>query len=231
MTSTFFNGPYVTAVCPSRNRERFLPLLLDSFLSQTWVDAELIILDDSDTPYRVYPHERVRHIHVAPGSFQTLGEKRNAVNRLANGSVIVHFDDDDWSAPTRIEDQLRHLRTSDKKVVGFHDIYYFREADGKTFKFRYGGLGAYASGTSLCYLRDWWSKHPFPSLRCGEDSSFAFYAKSQNELDSCDSSARIVAVSHSGTTANPGLGLYQFPEVKRDLFPEEFFEAVEDIKP
>jgi len=223
-------APYVTAVCPSRNRQRFLPLLLKSFFSQTWIDSELLILDDSDPGYNTYIRDsRIRFVHIPPGTYKTVGEKRNAVNALATGNVIVHFDDDDWSAPTRIEDQLRCMRIENKEVVGFHDIYYWRENDETTYKFRYGGLGPYASGTSLCYTRKWWLDHPFPTINCGEDSSFAFFAKSKNQLASCDSCGRIVAVSHSGTTSNPGLGLYQFPAVSRDLFPKEFFEAVKSI--
>lgn len=224
----------VSAVCPTKgqSRARYLPMLLECFHSQTWPEheRELHILDDGPAPLSVPYHPRVIYEYVGYHTYKTIGEKRNAINKKAHGDVIVHFDDDDWSAPPRIESQLNDLFSGPAQVTGYSDIFYYRERDGQLFKYRYKGLGAYASGTSLCYRREYWEKNPFPSQREGEDASFVFHAKGLRLLHSVDSCGMIVAVQHTENTSHPELGTMQFPGACRSAVPEAFFDAFRRLK-
>lgn len=219
----------VSCVCPTMpGRERFIPVMYKSFLSQIYPTTELIILTDGPVRHHAVQENAFVRYLTNGEIYKTLGAKRNAVNAFANGEIIVHFDDDDWSDPSRILQQVNFLKATGGQVVGYHDILYWRETDGHTFKYRYAGMGDYASGTSLCYYREYWRTHPFPELKVGEDASFVFRAKSLGVLHSEDSQGMIVAVSHQGSSAKPDLGSSQFPRVTDREFPKAFFEAMRE---
>jgi glycosyltransferase involved in cell wall biosynthesis len=114
----------VSIALPCRNAASFLPQALDSALSQTHVDLEVIAIDDGSTDetgellhqaaardprVRVFAHDR------------PLGIIR-ALNRAveeATGDFIGRMDADDVLAPDRIERQLEVLTSRDDVgVVG-----------------------------------------------------------------------------------------------------------------
>ena len=59
----------------------------------------------------------IRLVHIEQG--RTIGEKRNFGAGRARGAVIAHWDDDDYSAPDRLEDQVGRLLQSGKAVTGY----------------------------------------------------------------------------------------------------------------
>jgi hypothetical protein len=61
---------------------------------------ELIVIDDAPEPSAFFADladPSVRYIRVEKPV--QLGEKRNLLSREARGTVIAHFDDDDWCVP------------------------------------------------------------------------------------------------------------------------------------
>lgn len=218
----------VTAVCPTANRLRYIPKMINCFLSQEHdFDRELIILDDGTTPcFSVVPFDsRIHYEYGQPGTWATLGEKRNAINGMASGEVIIHFDDDDWYAPDRIADQVGLLISSGKQVVGYHSMLYYREKDGGMFRYKYRGNGNYASGATQCYWKEYWAANPYSRVTVGEDSAFSMSAEQKKCLVSTDGYGKIVVRSHDSNTGKPCLGSHDFPRVNRAEFPQAFFEA------
>ena len=45
--------PEVTCICPTANRQDLISVAIQSFLSQTYTDSELLIVDDGDFVTRV----------------------------------------------------------------------------------------------------------------------------------------------------------------------------------
>jgi hypothetical protein len=74
--------------------------------------------------------------------------------------LIAHRDDDDYSAPGRLADQVQRLTESGKAVTGFRSM---RFTDAVRW-WKYEGTRNYALGTSLWYQRDWWSTHRFSGI-------------------------------------------------------------------
>jgi glycosyltransferase involved in cell wall biosynthesis len=204
---------------PTYNRERWIPLAIDCFLNQTFTDAELVILDNgTDNTRDIVPaHPRIRYIHQ-PGPRLTTGEMRNLTCSLAQGDILLHWDDDDWSAPTRIESQLKDLETSGKPFVGYHRISYWHPAT--RLAYQYHGTRPYACGTSQCYLKSYWQQNKFNAKLIGEDSDFSARARQQGLLDSFDGTQLIVARAHDG------LGHHQFPEVRMEQLPPAFLKTI-----
>lgn len=103
--------PLVSVVLPVFNAEDFLPASLESLLSQTYKNFELIVIDDgskdrSSEIMNKYA-ERDRRIRIAShavnkGLITTLNEGFD----LANGALVARMDADDICYPTRIEQQV-----------------------------------------------------------------------------------------------------------------------------
>ena len=219
----------VSCVMPTRQRRReFWTSAIESFLSQTYQEKQLVILDEGETSGQEiidqFKAANIKYTFIPSYNPMITGDKRNYVNHLTDGEVILHWDDDDWSAPTRIEKQLEHLKASGKQVVGFHDLLYFRRSDKTFWKFQYMDKpNVYAVGTSLCYFKKWWQGHLFISRGVGEDSEFSFDAIRASQLDSIDGIGLIVARCHPGNTFQIKMGLAPFLKADRAEFPEGFF--------
>ena len=99
------NLPFVSVICPTtRDREKFHPFLYRNFVHQSHSLRELIVIDTGDGPngseyFTVGPplwDTRVvyKYFDVSK-SKMSIGTKRNIACHLSQGSIIVHFDDDD----------------------------------------------------------------------------------------------------------------------------------------
>lgn len=177
--------------------------MLQSFLHQTYPNRELLIIaDGEDIRDLTDDLPGVRLIHVAEQ--RQIGAKRNFGCKRAEGEIVCHFDDDDYSAPGRIAAQVAALEAHpDKAVTGYHSMK-FTDNAGAWWKYA-GGLH-YALGTSLCYRRAWQEKHPFPATQIGEDNAFVGTAWSLNELHTEDAGELMHATIHAGNTSPRTLG-------------------------
>ena len=105
--------PMVSVVLAVRNGEEDLPRAVESILSQTLRELELIIVDDGSedgtpeylrslTDARVKLIRNERNLGVYPS--------RNRAQRAARGEFIAVHDHDDLSRPDRLEKQVAFLR-------------------------------------------------------------------------------------------------------------------------
>lgn len=92
----------ISVLCPTYGRPELLAELVECFLRQTVSDTELVILNDRADQRLVCDHPKVRIINETE-RYPTLGHKRLAVTRLALGSLITHWDDDDIYLPDHLE--------------------------------------------------------------------------------------------------------------------------------
>ena len=108
--------PAVSVVMPVRNGERFLGEALESTLSQTLADLELIVIDDGSTDSTpellaavARSDARVRVQRQEPGG---LTVAINAGCELAQAPLIARMDADDVMLPDRLERQAAHLESN-----------------------------------------------------------------------------------------------------------------------
>jgi glycosyltransferase involved in cell wall biosynthesis len=221
--------PQVTAVCPIVGRAKYLPMVIDSFLSQTYEfnSLELLIVEDGGHVLEnlIPQSEQIRYIHLE-GKRNT-GAKRNISNSLAWGEIICHFDSDDFSCRERIAQQVKFLTENKRHMaVGFSDVLYYRESDGGTFKYKYSGRGAYSVGTALCYYKDYWAENRFTEKEVGEDLDFVLKAQVQGVLASTESRGMIVALASPDSVAKNIMGGASFPVENRLNFPQNFLDKI-----
>ncbi|MGI6460206.1 MAG: glycosyltransferase family 2 protein [Candidatus Hydrogenedentales bacterium] len=124
--------PEVSVIIPTYNRAGFVVEAVNSVLSQTFDDLEVVVVNDgsSDETARVlenFNDPRVKPIHQANAGRSTA---RNRGFAESSGQFIVFLDDDDLFLPEKLEKQVNFLRENpDTGLVasGFN----FVEADGQ----------------------------------------------------------------------------------------------------
>jgi hypothetical protein len=110
--------PLVTVVIPTYNRASLLEKAIDSALSQTYRNIEVIVADDSSTDGtkemvlaikdpRIKLLELKRTGHVSP--------TRNAGVRAGSGKWIAFLDSDDIWLPEKIECQVKKMQETGKR--------------------------------------------------------------------------------------------------------------------
>src|SRR6185437_10484062 len=100
-----------SCIMPTAERRRFVPAAIQMFLAQSYTNSELVILDDGkDSVADCIPdNPRIRYYREPRRS---LGMKHNRLVELARGEYILHWADDDYHAPWRVEYQVKHLQSS-----------------------------------------------------------------------------------------------------------------------
>jgi len=107
---------------------------------------------------------------------RTIGAMRNYANSLLTDcDIVCHWDDDDWSHPNRIAEQVALLQATDADCVGYNEMLFWRERaperPGESWLYS-NPNPRYALGTSLCYSRKAWEARPFPDINHGEDTEW-----------------------------------------------------------
>ena len=160
-----------------------------------------------------------------------VGALRNLGTQHATGDICITWDEDDYSAANRVQAQVDRLTGSGKSVTGWHNVLFYDTEDGQCFKYHYAPIRPdhepYACGTSQCYLKSWWNRHPFPNTGV-EDYYFQLEARQLNQLDSCDAEQLCVARAHSDSQCpiSSYIGRPQFPKVDSNTLPPDFFSAI-----
>lgn len=104
------NNYMVSVIIPVYNVEKFLNRCVDSILSQTYKNIEIILVDDGalDSSPQIcdeYAHKdtRVNVVHKQNGG---LASARNAGLKVAKGDYILFVDSDDWIKGNTVEELL-----------------------------------------------------------------------------------------------------------------------------
>lgn len=132
------NRPFVSVIVPSYNRREFLPYLIHQFNYQTYPKElmELVIVDDSPQSNEdLIPKDdqRIRYIHVPEK--MPLGRKRNMLNDLAKGDIIVCMDDDDFYSPERVSHAVTKLQGSKALIAGSTELHIYYPQLDKIYRF------------------------------------------------------------------------------------------------
>ena len=169
--------PLVSCIMPTCDRRQFVADAFRYFVRQDYLEKELIVVDDGSEAVEdlVPPGERVRYVRVPKRS--TVGAKRNLACEQAAGSLIAHWDDDDWHAPGRLRLQVDLLRQRDADVCGLTTLLFLDIRDGRAWRYVYPeGQRGWLAGSSLMYRKAFWERHRFAEVNIGEDGQFVAIA-------------------------------------------------------
>lgn len=211
--------PLITCIMPTWNRRPYIPAAIACWQAQTYQERELLVVDDGeDRVEDLIPSDaRIRYVRLERKV--TCGQKRNVCCQHAQGEVIAHFDDDDWSAPGRLEDQLNRMRTKDRPITGYECLYFWDTLTKKAKRFS-GGTKGYVVGTSLMYLREFWETHNFVNRQSQSDNDLVYGAMKM--IAASQEDKFMVARIHDDHHTSPKTGVTE--TVAIDRLPAAFWE-------
>lgn len=112
----------VSIIVPAYNAERYLGACVESIISQSETDWELLLVDDGSTDTTgklcdeyMRADSRIRAIHRENGG---LSAARNTGIDSARGDYITFLDSDDVFAPTFLERTLAAVRETGAEIAG-----------------------------------------------------------------------------------------------------------------
>jgi hypothetical protein len=105
-------SPLVSVVMAVYNGDRFLRQAIDSILTQSFTDFELIVIDDASTdgtPQILDSYSDSRIVRLT--NRQNIGQTRSLNKGLAvsRGAFIARHDADDISHPNRLQEQVAYM--------------------------------------------------------------------------------------------------------------------------
>ena len=181
--------PTVCAVMLTANRPELARRAVECFRAQIYPNlrSQLLVWDSGSIlafadGKAAYCDDRKR----------TVGEMRNDANSWACDpsflppDIFIHWDDDDYSHPNRIAEQVALLQSSGADAVGYREMLFWKEGGdanctrvpqhraisesgeapnlpGEAWLYS-NPDPRYCIGTSLCYWRKTWERVPFQAL-------------------------------------------------------------------
>lgn len=148
-------------ILPIHNVEKYLAACIDSILSQTFRDFELILVNDGSTDRSpaicddyAKKDSRIRVIHKINGG---VSEARNCGLKAAKGEYIFFIDSDDFLSGETVLSEISAKTHGDVDVVAFKFKEWY-ESSGTygDCKFSFAGVGSPERATDdiLCQLID-----------------------------------------------------------------------------
>ena len=194
--------PLISCVTPTTaRRNKFLPILLQSFHHQDYPNKELVVVSEDDIPLPRDPNIRL----VKLDKFENIGTKRNIACQNARGEIVVHFDSDDYYEPQRLTDMLTLINSTGKSVVGYSNVSFYDVRAKKVYGRRDGweefsnGNG-WLWGMTLSYRRSFWEARNFINAQVDEDMQFTKFAISQNQAMCMSGHDKMITINHTDNT-------------------------------
>ncbi|MCH2210263.1 MAG: glycosyltransferase [Fuerstiella sp.] len=112
--------PEISVVLPVWNAECTIKCAVQSILSQTLRNFELLVIDDGSTDRtpEILDQVQDKRVQVVRTEHQGVAGAANLGNRLAKAAIIARMDADDTADPQRLACQLAHLQQHGLDVVG-----------------------------------------------------------------------------------------------------------------
>lgn len=113
------NNPVVSVILPTYNRANILAKAIESVLSQTYKNFELIIIDDASTDdtgavIKNFDDDRIKYIEHTQN--EGAPAARNTGIGHARGEYVAFQDSDDEWLPSKLEQQLRAFQNASDSV-------------------------------------------------------------------------------------------------------------------
>lgn len=133
--------PFVSVLTPTYNRRRFIPALIECYKSQIYPKdkMEWIILDDGTDKvhdlFELHAKDLPNIRYISLNEKQTIGAKRNRLNRAAKGEILVCMDDDDFYPPERVSHAVTKLVAQPRMdLAGSSELYMYFSSVKKILK-------------------------------------------------------------------------------------------------
>lgn len=223
----------VSILTPTYNRRKFIELAIKMFKAQDYPQElmEWIILDDGEDKvgdlFATMPD--VRYVALPDGVRLPIGAKRNMLNDLSRGELIVCIDDDDYFPPQRVRKSVHALTAIPGRAVQVAgcSTYFMYYAD-RDEVWCFGPKGGYhCTNGTMAY----WSSY-FGNNRYDETATKAEERKFLRDYTipviQMNSEDVIVCISHSQNTVDKRMMIA--PGVNNSLFKKTSLKLRDIVK-
>lgn len=115
------HNPLISVIIPVYNVERYLAICLDSVLTQSYRNLEIIVINDGSTDYSLKIAQQYAQVEdrITVYSFENggLSEARNRGLEVATGDYVTFVDSDDLLLPGALEIMFNTLYETNADVV------------------------------------------------------------------------------------------------------------------
>lgn len=145
-------NPVVSIIMPAYNAEKFIAESIESVISQTYTNWELLVVNDGSVDNTkdivndfCKRDERIKYFYQQNGK---QGKARNLAIRFTQGEFIAFLDADDVWISNKLETQLQELQEKDVDLV-FSDCIMFVNSILSSKKLMNSGKGYYKGETAV----------------------------------------------------------------------------------
>lgn len=172
----------VTCLMLTADRPHMADRAIQCFAEQDYENKRLLIWDTGKHPIRDYDLEYSGtefdyilqpNVDMGPGP-HSIGALRNAAVKFAIAhyqttppAFIAHFDDDDYSHPERLSEQVQLIESTKANAVGYSRWLMWDETSEHAWRYTSPGWPekqSYLAGGSLLYSVDAWQYNKFPDV-------------------------------------------------------------------
>lgn len=118
----------ISVIIATFNGFEYIKEAIDSVLSQTYKNLEIIVVDDGSTDIRLkevllfyISNNLIKYIYKENGG---QGSARNEGIKVAQGKYIAFLDDDDYWSSDKLEKQFSLLENNPDNIVCYTDAYF-----------------------------------------------------------------------------------------------------------
>jgi glycosyltransferase involved in cell wall biosynthesis len=113
----------VSILIPCFNADRWIGQAIETALAQTWLDKELIVIDDGSTDRSLDVIKSFGDcVRWETGPNRGGGAVRNRLLALAQGNWLQYLDADDWLIPDKVAGQMAFLRAHAAADIVFSPV-------------------------------------------------------------------------------------------------------------
>lgn len=195
-------NPLVSIIIPVYNVAPYLPRCIESVLKQTYINLQIIIINDgsSDNSYKLLESYVSKDCRITLINQENAGVSvaRNKGLEKVTGDYIMFLDGDDWIDTNMVDDLLQLIKQSNSDIVCsgfiFEDTALNKRRINKCRpKFVTGkyilknylvGKDIWSSSCARLYKKSFIKKYNFqfvPELKIGEDGYFSLQVMSKAE--------------------------------------------------
>lgn len=116
------SDPMVSIIIPAYNAEKYLEKCLNSILNQTYINYEIIAINDGSTDntltiLKYYSEKSKQNMIIIDKENEGQGAGRNQGIEIARGKYIAFVDSDDYISPTYIENLVLKAEHDNADIV------------------------------------------------------------------------------------------------------------------
>jgi glycosyltransferase involved in cell wall biosynthesis len=197
----------VSVVTPTYNRRMFIPTLIELYRAQTFPKdkMEWIIIDDGRNKVGDLFEEASKTIpnirYIRKDEKMRLGEKRNELNRLVSGEIVVAMDDDDYYPPDRVSSVVEAFKKNPRiELAGSSEMNLYYLDSKKIYT-----IGPYnknhATNGTMAWRKSYSDKHKYDEF-VTKAEEITFLENFKHPMIQLNPLSTILVICHEDNTAD-----------------------------